>query len=88
MANHKSAKKRILVSEKKRIINKSASSKLKTLFAKAIEETSVVTAEVSYKAAVGYIDKLVDKGKLHKNTGARKKSALTRNFNKLSAVKA
>ncbi len=84
MANHKSAKKRILVTAKKHAINKSSSAKLKTLYANAIEETDKTTAEGSYKVAVSYIDKMVDKGRLHKNTGARKKSHLTTHINSLN----
>ncbi len=84
MANHKSAKKRILTNAKKRAINKSSNSKLKTLVAKAFDETEKTVAETSYKEAVSYIDKMVDKGRLHKNTGARKKSQLTKQLNSLT----
>lgn len=89
MANHKSAKKRILTNAKKRAINKGANSKLKTLFNKAFEESEkTAVAEQSYKEAVSFIDKMVDKGRLHKNTGARKKSQLTKQLNSLTPVKA
>jgi small subunit ribosomal protein S20 len=42
-------------------------------------------AEVALKEAVSFIDKAVSKGRLHKNTAARRKSSLTRHVNKLGA---
>lgn len=84
MANHKSAKKRILVSAKRREINKSSMSKMKTLIKKAFSSTEVAEGEVTYKEAVSYIDKMIAKGRLHINTGSRKKAHLTVHFNKIS----
>lgn len=84
MANHKSAKKRILVSAKRRDINKSSMSKMKTLIKKAFASTEKAEGEVSYKDAVSYIDKMIAKGRLHINTGSRKKAHLTVHVNKLN----
>lgn len=81
MANHKSAKKRIKTSEKKRIINKGGESKLKTVVKKVMASTEKTDAEKSYKEAIALLDKSVGKGILHKNTASRKKSALTRFIN-------
>ncbi|MGE5430381.1 MAG: 30S ribosomal protein S20 [Syntrophomonadaceae bacterium] len=88
MAHHKSAKKRIKVSEKRRVENKAAISNIKTLVKKVL--TSEVATEIgtSYKEAIALIDKNVCKGRLHKNTAARRKSALTRHFNTLNAAPA
>lgn len=83
MANHKSAKKRILVSAKKRATNKSAISKLKTMTKKVLATTEKVEAEVLYKEAVSHIDRITCKGKIHKNTAARRKSALTQHVNNI-----
>jgi len=85
MANHKSAKKRIRQSEKRRVRNQAAQTKMKTLIKKVHTASEKATAEVSLKEAVSFIDKSVTKGRLHKNTAARKKSSLTRHVNKLEA---
>ncbi|MBI9071267.1 MAG: 30S ribosomal protein S20 [Melioribacteraceae bacterium] len=83
MANHKSAKKRIKTSEKRRVMNKAAASKIKTLIKKVQTAKEKETAAVLLKDAVSYIDKNVSKGRLHKNTAARKKSSLTKFVNGL-----
>ena len=85
MANHKSAKKRILVSERRRELNKGSLSKLKTLTKKVFSSTDKTETEKSYKEAVSYTDKLTGKGMVHRNTAARKKAALTKHLNKLTA---
>ena len=85
MANHKSAKKRIRQSERRRVMNQAAHAKIKTLI-KKVHATSVkADAEVLLKEAISYIDKNVNKGRLHKNTAARRKSSLTRYVNNLEA---
>ena len=83
MANHKSAKKRIRQSEKRRVRNQAAQTKMKTLIKKVHTATEKTAAEASLKEAVSFIDKSVTKGRLHKNTAARKKSSLTKHVNKL-----
>jgi small subunit ribosomal protein S20 len=85
MANHKSAKKRISVSAKRHAINKSSLSRLKTLIKKVFESEVKTDAEKYYKEAVSYVDKMVVKGRIHKNNGARRKSQLTKHVNKFSA---
>ncbi len=84
MANHKSAEKRIRVSKRRRLINKSSISKQKTLVKKVLNSTDKTDTEKLYKEAVSYIDKLAAKGRIHKNNAARKKSNLTRYLNSLS----
>ncbi|HEX2866203.1 MAG TPA: 30S ribosomal protein S20 [Ignavibacteriales bacterium] len=88
MAHHKSAKKRIKVSEKRRVENKAATSKIKTLVKKVLTTEEASEVGTSYKEAVALIDKNVCKGRLHKNTAARRKSALTRHVNKLNSAAA
>jgi len=84
MAHHKSAKKRIRQTEKKRVRNQAALSKMKTLIKKVHASQEKATAEVTLKEAISFIDKSVSKGRLHKNTAGRRKSALTRHFNSLT----
>ena len=78
MPNIKSAKKRVKVIAAKSLQNKAANSQLKTEIKKAnaaLENNSADKA-VAVRVAVKKIDQAVAKGLLHKNTAARKKSAL------------
>ncbi len=84
MANHKSAKKRIRSTEKRRVVNKSSLSRMKTLI-KNVYAADAATVENIYRTAVGFIDKISDKGRIHKNNAARKKAALTLYVNDLLA---
>ena len=74
MANHKSAKKRIKTSEKKRIRNKASLTKVKTLVKKVLDSTDKASGELNLKETVSFLDKTAGKGRLHKNNVARKKS--------------
>jgi len=84
MAHHKSAKKRIRVSERKRVRNKAALTKMRTLIKTVLDSKDAEKAQVVLKEAVSYIDKTASKGRLHKNTAARNKSKLTRYVNQLA----
>ena len=80
MANIKSAKKRILVTEKRTAKNKSVRSKVKTAVKKvdaAIAANDKAAAEAALKVAVSELDKATKKGIYHKNTTARKVSRMT-----------
>lgn len=87
MPNIKSAKKRVLISEVNNMRNKSYRSALKTAIKKADAaiEANAADKNECVKVAVKKIDQCVTKGILHKNTAARKKSALTLNLNKANA---
>lgn len=87
MAHHKSAKKRIRSSERKKAINKMTDSKIKTVVKKTLATDKKEELEVLYKEAIAILDKGTSKGRLHKNNAARKKSKLTKHFNKATAVK-
>ncbi|MCK5088044.1 MAG: 30S ribosomal protein S20 [Melioribacteraceae bacterium] len=87
MAQHKSAKKRIRQSERRRVRNQAALSKVRTLIKKVHSEKDKAKAEEVLKEAVSYIDKTVSKGRIPKNTAARRKSALTKYVNKLGSDK-
>ncbi len=87
MATHKSAKKRIRTSERRRIVNKRNDSKVKTLIKKTLASKDKNEIEKLYKEAISFIDKSTTKGNLQRNTAARKKSALTKHLNKVSSAK-
>ena len=86
MAHHKSAKKRIRSSERKREINKAITSKIKTSTKKVFSSNNKEEVEKLYKEAVSVLDRSVDKGKIKKNAAARKKSQLTRHLNSLTTT--
>jgi small subunit ribosomal protein S20 len=81
MANIASQKKRILRSERERTENRLLTSTVKTHFRRleaAIEAGKADEIEGEHKLLVSRIDKAVQKGAMHKNTGARKKSRASR----------
>ena len=81
MANHKSAEKRIRTSERKKNVNKSVDSQIKTVVKKTLNSNEKEELEKLYKEVVALIDKSTTKGKIHRNTAARKKAALTKHLN-------
>ncbi len=85
MAHHKSAKKRIRQNEKRRLRNQASRSKINTLSKKVLKAENKEEAVKLLKEAVSFIDKMVSKGRLHKNTAARRKSRLTRYVNGLQS---
>jgi small subunit ribosomal protein S20 len=85
LANTKTAKKRIKVIENRTLRNASIKSYLRTFIRKFENGLATATEEENrsaLKKAVVIIDKATAKGILHKNNAARKKSRLTRAFNK------
>jgi small subunit ribosomal protein S20 len=77
MANIASQKKRILRSERERTENRLLTSTVKTYFRRleaAVEAGDASKIQTEHHALVSKIDKSVQKGALHRNTGARKKS--------------
>ena len=86
MANNKSAKKRLQIAERNRLINKSYKSTVKTLTKKTLENCEKYKKEPSednknlltesLNKAFSLIDKAVKKNILHKNNGANKKSKI------------
>lgn len=87
MPNIKSSKKRVKVIATKTMLNKSFESGLKTDIKKAnlaIEANDANKAD-AVKVAIKKIDQAAVKGILHKNTAARKKSALARKLNAANA---
>ena len=80
MPNIKSAKKRVKVIAIKTAENKAIKSNLKTVIKRAelALQSSADDRDAAVKLAVKKIDQAAAKGLLHKNTAARKKSALAR----------
>lgn len=84
MANIKSAKKRILVTETRAARNKSIRSAVKTSIKKveaAVAAKDKDAAQVALLAATSEISKAASKGVYHKNNAARKVSRLTKAVN-------
>jgi len=83
LANSRSAKKRILINDKKSKRNASARSDLRTSLKKArlalVENSENKSALVT--TASSKLDKAVSKGLLHKNTANRRKSRLAKALN-------
>ena len=86
MASHKSAKKRIRTTARKRTINKSYESMIKTHYNKVLESEKKDEAEKLYKEAVSIIDRGASKGVIHRNNASRKKAALTRHLNNINTA--
>ena len=87
MPNIKSSKKDVISSKIAYEKNKANKSELKTMLKKyeaAIAGGDKAAAEAAYKSAVALVDKAVQKGILHKNNAARKKSSMTLKLNKLA----
>ena len=87
MANIKSAKKRILVTETRTARNKAIRSKVKTSIKKvtaAIEANDKAAAQAALVAATAGINKAASKGIYHKNNSSRKISRLTKAVNKMA----
>ena len=88
MANNKSAKKRILIAERNRQVNKTYKSTVRTLIKKTIincenykKDPNSENQELinnSLNKAFSLIDKAVKKNVLHKNNGANKKSKINK----------
>lgn len=80
MANIKSAKKRVLVNQKKALNNKMVKSALKTAIKKAYAADEANKA-AAVTEAIKKVDQACAKGILHANAAARKKSQLAKLLN-------
>ena len=87
MPNIKSSKKDVISSKVAYEKNKADKSALKTELKKfdaALTAGDKAAAEAAYKVATKAVDQAVNKGLLHKNNAARKKSSMTLKMNKLA----
>ena len=88
MANNKSARKRIRVSEQKRVRNRPFRTVARTYVKKAelaIREGDESLAASAVGVATSMLDRVASKGIIHKNNAARRKSRLMKKLNALSA---
>jgi small subunit ribosomal protein S20 len=88
LANIKSAKKRIIQSEKNRKHNASMRSMMRTTIKKvvvAIDAGSKEQAQEAYNTMQKVVDRYADKGLIHKNKAARHKSRLSARIKALNA---
>ena len=77
MANTKSAKKRIRQNERRRLRNRAVRSQVRSAV-KDARGSQGAEMRTSVADAIRALDKAVTKGVIHRNTAARKKSALAR----------
>ncbi|MDQ1237637.1 MAG: 30S ribosomal protein S20 [Wigglesworthia glossinidia] len=87
MSNTKSAKKRVVQSEKNRRKNSSQKSMIRTFIKKvyiAILNKNEESAINAFKSMQSNIDKCSQKGLIHKNTGSRYKSKLSKKIKFIS----
>ena len=85
MPNVRSAEKRLKQSIKRNLRNRTAKSSIKTILKSttdSIQSGNKNDAEKSLKFAISKLDTVSGKGIIHKNLAARKKSKLSRLFNK------
>ena len=88
MPTSNSAAKRHKQSEKRRVKNRAAKSRVKTVtknFMTAVKSGDKEVAEVTYKEMTKLMDTASGKGIYHRNTVARKKSRMNKLLNKISA---
>lgn len=87
MPNHKSSEKRVRQSEKRRVINRSNRTKVRTYIKKlraALDSGKSGDVQTVLPEAISVIDKAVQKGVMHKNAAARYKSRLTVQANQVA----
>jgi len=88
VANNKSAKKRIQIAERNRLMNKSYKSIVRTFTKKTLEncekylkepnEDNINLVKTTLNKTFSLIDKAVKKNVLHKNNGANRKSKINK----------
>ncbi len=84
MANIKSAIKRNKQNEKRRLLNRVYRGSARTRIARAriaIEGENLEAAKAATMAAIAALDKAAQKGVIHKNNAARRKSRLMKRLN-------
>ena len=89
MPGSKSAQKQVRVTERKRLKNKSITSLCKTNITKAerlIFSGELEPAREAVAAAITSLDKAAEKGVIHPNNAARRKSRLMKKLNEAQAA--
>ncbi len=88
MAHSLSAKKRVRQNVRRKTLNRSRRSQVKTQvkrFEATLSEGNVAAAEEQFRATARKLDKAGTTSTMHKKTAARKKSRLARKLNALKA---
>ncbi|WP_067931013.1 30S ribosomal protein S20 [Alicyclobacillus kakegawensis] len=91
MPNIKSAEKRVHITARRTLRNKSLKSSLRTTLKKfdaALTQDDVEQARLVLRAATRALDKAVTKGIIHRNNANRRKSRLARQFNEYAKAHA
>lgn len=86
MAHSLSARKRVRQNEKRRLRNRAARSALKTSLRRCLEafaDGATDAAERTFKQACKLLDRDANRGVIHRNEAARRKSRLARRLNAL-----
>ena len=89
MSRNKSAMKRLRASVKKKYYNKSYKSAAKTYVAQAedlIFDSQLEEADKAIRMATKALDKAAQKGVIHPNNAARRKSRLAKKYNEAKAA--
>ena len=89
MANSPQAKKRARQNDKRRAHNASQRSMVRTHLKRvyaALEAKDVDAAKTAFGEAVPVLDKMADKGLIHKNKAARHKSRLNAHIKELASA--
>jgi len=88
VAHSLSAKKRVRQNARKRTLNRSRKSQVKTQikhFEATLEEGNLAAAQDQFKQVVKRLDKVAATPTMHKKTASRKKSRLAKKLNALKA---
>ena len=86
MANHFSALKRARQTERRTATNRNNTSRLRTALRdmrEALAKGDKTAAEQTYRKTVSALDKAIQKGVLHENTGGRYKARLGKRLSNL-----
>jgi len=89
MANTKQARKRVLQNEKRRVLRSSQRAMVRTYIKRvytAVASQDAEQATTAYTALVPIIDRMAQKGVLHKNKAARHKSRLAQHIKALNTA--
>lgn len=89
MANSPQARKRARQNDKRRVQNASQRSMLRTYLKKVyttLETKDLEAAKKAFNEAMPVIDRMADKGLIHKNKAARHKSRLNAHLKALAAA--
>jgi small subunit ribosomal protein S20 len=85
MANKKSSKKDLRRTSKRTVRNKGAKTALKT-YVKKVKQADAETVISALTTAVKALDKAAQRGIIHKNAAARRKSRVAKAANKLASA--